>query len=388
MNQLLKEAQEMKEELISWRRQFHQIPEVGLTLPKTVAFVTAQLDKMGVEYEVYEDCSCVVAKIGSGDRAVLLRGDMDALQIEEESGEEFASTNGCMHGCGHDMHATALLGAAKLLKQHEAELPGMVKLLFQSGEEVFLGAKAAVEHGVLESPKVEAAMALHVFAALPIKTAAWGVHPMASVYGFRIVVTGKGTHGSSPELGVDPITVGAHILLGLQELISREVTAFKEAALTIGKFQGGQAANVIPQYVEMEGTLRTFDPEVREFLIQRITDIAEGVAKTYRAEAKVEVLSSCPAVVCDEALLGEACESIKKVSEEYQILNALKAMGSEDFAVISEKVPSVLFAVGAGVPDQSKWYPQHNPKIVFNEEVLPYNAAVYAQFAMDYYKNH
>lgn len=154
-NELLKEAREMKEELVSWRRALHQIPEIGTHLPKTVEFVTARLAEMGIPYEVYEDCSCVTATLGNGGKCILLRGDMDGLPIREESGETFASVNGCMHACGHDFHATTLLGAAKMLKAHEKELKGTVKFIFQSGEETFEGAAAAVKHGVMENPKVD-----------------------------------------------------------------------------------------------------------------------------------------------------------------------------------------------------------------------------------------
>ncbi|MCI8637584.1 MAG: amidohydrolase [Coprococcus sp.] len=386
-NQLLQEALGMQEELSAWRQSLHRIPEIGTSLPKTVEFVTKRLDEMGISYEVYEDCSCVVAVIGNGGKCILLRADMDALPICEQSGVPFASDNGCMHGCGHDMHASALLGAAKLLKAHENELKGTVKLIFQSGEEIFAGARAAVEHGVLENPKVEVAFGMHVFSELDLKTILYGLYPMSAVYGFKITVEGKGTHGSAPEGGVDPITVGAHILLGLQELISREVSALENAALTIGHFEGGSAANIIPQSAILEGTLRTFKPEIREFLIRRIHEITETVAKAYRASTKIEVLSDVPAVVCDPAMMDAACASAKKVDQDLTIAPSFKAMGSEDFSYYSEQVPSAFMCIGAGVEDRSKWQPQHNPKILFNEGELPYGAAIYAQVAMDYLEN-
>lgn len=150
-NQLLKEANALQQELSKWRRALHQMPEIGLHLPKTVEFVAKELEKMGINYTVYEDCSCIVALIGKGEKCFMLRSDMDGLPVTEESGEPFASENGCMHACGHDMHATTLLGAAKLLKEHEGELKGTVKLLFQSAEETFKGAKAALDAGVLEA---------------------------------------------------------------------------------------------------------------------------------------------------------------------------------------------------------------------------------------------
>lgn len=245
-NQIMLEAEQIKEEMTAWRRKLHQIPEIGLKLPKTVQFVKEKLDEMGIEYTVYEESSNIVACIGHGDTCYMIRGDMDALPMEKKSGETFSSTNGCMHACGHDMHTAMMLGAAKLIKAHESELKGVAKLLFQSAEEIFAGAKAAITSGVMENPHVDAAMALHVFSQKPLGTLGGHKLPAAGVYGFRIKLTGQGVHGSSPEHGVDPINTAIHIHLGLQELISREVSGFDEVALTIGKFHAGSAANIIP----------------------------------------------------------------------------------------------------------------------------------------------
>ena len=196
---------------------------------------------MGVVFQLYEDSSTIVAQIGQGEKCFLLRSDMDALPVCEESGEPFASQNGCMHACGHDMHAATLLGAAKILKAHEKELKGVVKLLFQSGEETFSGAREAIKAGVLENPEVNAAFAMHVAPNMENGVIQYGKHPMTSVYGFRITLTGKGTHGSTPENGVDPINTGVHLYLAFQELIAREISALDEAVLTIGHFEGGKA---------------------------------------------------------------------------------------------------------------------------------------------------
>lgn len=383
-NQFYQEAANIREEIVSWRRTLHQIPEVGLNLPQTVAFVTAKLAELGISYEVYEDCSCVTATIGNGGKCILLRADMDALPVVEEADVPFASTNGRMHACGHDCHAASLLGAAKILKAHEAELAGTVKLIFQSAEETFKGAAAAIEHGVLENPKVDAAFATHVFAAMPLNMIMYGKHTMASVYGFKIRVQGKGTHGSSPETGVDPITVGAYILLGLQELISREIPAADEAVLTIGHFEGGSVANVVPDSAILEGTLRTFKKEIKDYIVPRIREIAESIAKAYRASVTIEELSNVPAVICDDAMAQAAVKSIGELDDGIGFISGLHAMGSEDFAFYCEKVPSVIVGIGAGVEDKSKWVGQHNPKILFNEDALITEAAAYAKVAADW----
>ena len=381
---ILEEVRQNHETVVGWRRALHQIPELGIQLPQTVAFVAARLAELEIPYEIYEDCSCVTATIGKGGKCILLRGDMDALPVKEESGLDFASTTGLSHACGHDFHAASLLGAARILKDHEAELPGTVKLIFQSGEEVFKGAAAAVAHGVMENPKVDAAFATHVFASLPLNMVAYGKFPMASVYGFKIRVQGKGTHGSSPETGVDPLVVGANILLALQTIIAREIPGAEEVALTIGHFEGGSAANVIPDSAILEGTLRAFKPEMRTFVISRITEIAETIAKSYRASVTVEELSSCPAVSVDDGMLELTLNAVNELGNGMVAANALHAMGSEDFAVYSELVPSMIVAMGAGVDDKSKWVGQHNPKILFDERILENEVALYVKVALDF----
>jgi len=381
---IIQEVRNHHDTVVGWRRALHQIPELGIELPQTVAFVAARLAEMGIPYEIYEDCSCVTATIGKGGKCILLRGDMDALPVKEESGLEFASATDLSHACGHDFHAASLLGAAKILKDHEAELPGTVKLIFQSGEEVFKGAAAAIRNGVMENPKVDAAFATHVFASLPLNTVAYGKYPMASVYGFRIRVQGKGTHGSSPETGVDPLVVGANILLALQEIIAREIPGAEEVALTIGHFEGGKASNVIPDSAILEGTLRAFRPEMRAYVIPRITEIAESIAKAYRASVTVEELSSCPAVAVDDGMMELMLNAVKELDNGMNPANALHAMGSEDFACYSEMVPSIIVAMGAGVPDKSKWVGQHNPKIIFDEAILENEVALYVKMAVDF----
>ena len=381
---IIQEVKQNHDTVVGWRRALHQIPELGIDLPQTVAFVTGKLAEMGIPYEVYEDCSCVTATIGNGGKCILLRGDMDALPVQEESGLDFASTNGKSHACGHDFHAASLLGAAKILKDHEAELPGTVKLIFQSGEEVFKGAAAAIGHGVMENPKVDAAFATHVFAAAPCGLICYGEYCAASVYGFRIRVQGKGAHGSSPETGVDPLTVGAYILLGLQELISREISACDEAALTIGHFEGGSAANVIPDSAILEGTLRAFKPEIKSFVMGRITEIAESIAKAYRASVTVEELSNVPSVICEKGMTDLMVNAVKELGNGMILSPGMHLMGSEDFAFFCEKVPAVLCFMGAGVEDKSKWVGQHNPRIIFNEDILVDEVAIFVKMAIDW----
>lgn len=372
----------IKDELTGWRRSLHKNPEVGLSLPQTTRLVMTALDAMAIPYTFYEDISCITALIGDPNArpCILLRADMDALPIAEETDLDYAAENGCMHACGHDLHAAMLLGAAKLLKAHEGDLQGCVKLLFQSGEEIFAGAEAAIQQGILENPKPDAAYAMHVASTLPLGVVAYGDNPMAAVYGFQIHLKGKGGHGSQPDQSIDPINTGVHIYLALQELIARECAPSAEAALTIGQFSAGAAENIIPETATLKGTLRTFDPKVTDYLIRRIEETALGISQVYRTQCELTVLSKVPSVVCDPALNALFLGALEGLP--VKILPGFHVMGSEDFAFIASEIPSSYFSLGAGVSDPEKWVGQHNPKVLFNESVLPIGAACYAQAAM------
>lgn len=360
---------------------------------------------MDIPHTTLVDGSCVVGLIGAGAAAqgngvctdeqagtvIMLRGDMDALPVAEESGEPFASTNGCMHACGHDMHATALLGAARLLKAREAELVeanATVKLLFQPGEETFEGARAAIADGLLENPRPQAAFAMHVNSQSPLGLVLYGSPALSGVYGFRITLQGKGGHGSSPEICIDPITAGVHVHLALQELISREVPAAKEVALTVGKFAGGLAANVIPDTCVLEGTLRGFDVELMAHLKTRIAEVVNGVATTYRTPATIETLSDVPPLVLDSDMTQASLGYVGAVLPKTAFLPLFHAMASEDFALISSKIPSAYFTVGAAVTDTDEHFAQHHPKARFNDAELPLGAAAYTAVALGYIADH
>lgn len=396
---LAQEAQAFADELSEWRHVLHQIPELGNNLPKTSAYVQARLREMGIPFATLVDGSCVVALIGKGARAavggtcsdaaaghvIMLRGDMDALPVAEESGEPFASANGCMHACGHDMHATALLGAARLLKAREdqiAAMNGTVKLLFQPGEETFEGARAAIGDGLLESPKPQAAFAMHVNSQSPVGLVLYGSPALSGVWGFSIKLVGKGGHGSSPEICIDPVTAGVHVHLALQEIMAREVAAAKEVSLTIGKFQGGAAANVIPDSCTLEGTLRCFDPELLKTLKGRIAEVARGVAATYRVGCTVDTLSDVPPLVLDDAMTKAALGYVGAELPHQTFLPLFHAMASEDFALISERVPSAYFTVGAAARDTDEHFAQHHPRARFDDTELPLGAAAYAAVAL------
>ena len=304
---LLAEAEALKPQLLTDRRTLHRDPEVGPSLPRTAAYVTERLTALG--YTPRPLAGGVVADITGEDtgRCVLLRADMDALRVREATGLDFQSENGAMHACGHDMHAAMLLGAAALLKRHQADLKGTVRLVFQPDEEGFTGAKSMLAAGVLkDAPSPKAALALHVNSGTPSGMVLCGRGTfMAGCTLFRVSARGTGCHGAMPETGVDPINIAAHIYLALQALTAREISAKEPAVVTIGHFQGGQAPNIIPEEAVMEGTIRTFDRELTARIMERIQAIAENTATAFRGSAKVEEIASAPPLVNDPALMEQ-----------------------------------------------------------------------------------
>ena len=392
MNKFMEEAKLIKEDMINYRRTLHSNPEVGPKLPKTKAYVMDKLRELGYEPEEICESGIVATIVGNKPgKTFLLRADMDALPVKEATECDFKSNNGCMHACGHDMHTAMLLGAAKLLKQNQDEIEGTVKLVFQPDEEGFTGAKKMIKAGVLENPKVDAAMAMNVHSGTPSNLILCGLGTsIAGCNRFRIVVKGTGCHGAMPELGVDPINIAAHIYISLQEIISREISATKAAVVTIGKFSGGDAANIIPEEVVMEGTIRSLDKELGEFIFNRINDIVTSTAKMFRGEAELIELSSVPPLTNDDNLAHEITNYMKDlVGEQSVVLFNSGGMGSEDFASYSYEVPSLYVMLGAGTKEENSLYgePMHNEKVVFNEDILPTGAAMHAYSAIMWLKN-
>ncbi|NME83351.1 M20 family metallopeptidase [Clostridium sp. SM-530-WT-3G] len=392
MNKIMSQAREIEQDLITIRRTIHSNPEVGGVLPKTKSYVIEKLKEFG--YEPKEICeSGIVATIEGSKpgKTFLLRADMDALPVDEETEFDFKSKNGCMHACGHDMHTAMLLGAAKLLRENQDQIQGTVKLVFQPDEEGFTGAKKMIEAGVLKNPDVDVAMAMHVHSGTPSNLVLCGLGTsIAGCNRFRIVVKGTGCHGAMPELGVDPINIAAHIYLALQEITSREICATQPAVLTIGKFSGGDVPNIIPEEVVMEGTIRSLDKETGEFIFNRMKDIVESTAKMFRGEAELIELSSVPPLTNNDDLAKEVTSYIKDLlGEKSVVLFEGGGMGSEDFASYSYEVPSVYLMLGAGTKQENSLYGEamHNPKVAFNEDILVTGSAMLAYSAIMWLKN-
>lgn len=389
-NTIMEAAKSIEPELVRHRRWLHQHPGVGFETEQTLEYVLQELQKLGLQPIRCGKGGLMAEITGKPGKTILLRADMDALPIREESGVDFAADNGNMHACGHDLHTAMLLGAAKLLVQNRQLLRGTVRLMFQSAEEIFAGAKEMIDAGILQG--VSAAVMIHVTAAMPIPSgtvivSAPGVTAPAADY-FTVSVKGKGCHGSAPQDGVDALTAAVHSLIALQELSARELRADSGAVLTIGKFSGGTAGNAIADQARMEGTIRTYDEETRAFLKRRLKEICGGIAAAFRAETEVRFGTGCPTLKNDPQL----CESLYRYLQELLgngVLNAAqfgagRGGGSEDFAYVSQQVPSVMLALAAGEPSKGYAYPQHHPKVLFDETVLPIGAAVFTQAAISY----
>ena len=384
-------AVELNEETIENRRYFHTNAEVGLDMPKAQAYVMEKLTGYGLKPE--KSGHGVTATLGHGGKVLLLRADMDALPMPEESGEDFACPTGTEnHACGHDFHAAMLLTAAKMLKEKEDLLEGTVKFMFQPAEETFEGSKDMIEAGILENPKVDAALAFHVAAGqLPMGLVMYNDKDtmMFSVDGFKITIYGRGSHGAYPQNSIDPINIGVHIHLALQELIARESDPNHACLLTVGQFQAGAAANIIPDTAVMQGTIRTNKPEARELLVRRIKEVAQKTAEVYGGRVEIEMISEVPPLICDPGLTDEMVGYIKELPiPGLAPYPGASSSASEDFAVIAEKVPAVFMYLSAGYLDERGAYGAHNPKVQFNEEVCPTGAACMAHCAMEWLKHH
>ena len=393
MNEIYQQAKLLQSELVKVRREIHQNAEVGTQLPHTKALVKEKLIAYGYEPRDIANSS-VVATI-SGElpgKTMLLRADMDGLAIQEETALDFKCINGAMHGCGHDMHTAMLLGAAKLLKKHQNLIHGNVKLLFQEDEEGFTGAKAVIEDGVLENPKVDAAMALHVNSGTPSNMVLCGLgHFMAGCTLFRIEVSGVGCHGAMPENGIDPINIAAHIYLSLQEIAAREVAAQDPCVLTIGKFAGGQTPNIIPEKAVLEGTIRYKNKETGDRIFERIQEISNLCAQSFRGKAAVTEIASAPPLINNDEMMHEFCDDIKQFIAPQQVMILPQGgMGSEDFASFSYRVPVAYLLLGAGTSQENEAYgkPMHNQCVVFNEDVLCLGSSILTICAMNWLNKH
>lgn len=389
---ILNEARAMEAEIVANRREIHQIAEVGMDLPRTVEFVMGKLKEYG-----YEPSRCgksgVVATVGYGGKCILLRADMDALPMREESGLPFAATNGNCHACGHDCHPAMLLGAAKLLKAHEGELKGTVKLMFQPGEEVGQGAQDMIENGLMDNPHVDAALGIHT--SIRVADANTGnVKCIRGYYGkfvggMTITIHGKDAHGAASWGGVDAVNIASFINLALQSIIAREIPSADSSIILTGTMCGGTTNNSVAGEATMGVSIRAPGKEKFEFLVERITAIAEHIAAAFRGSVDVKREHTLPAPYNNPELTDEYIKFATELLGEENVIATNEAFGAgDDFACVTDVVPGALLNVGFGTSAEGYSCGGHNPHVLYNEAALPAGTAIHTYLAMRWLEEH
>lgn len=385
-------CRELQNELVTMRRELHRIPEIGGELPKTKAYVVNKLKEMGIPFTENKSDSGLIAEIRGGKpgKTIALRADMDALPISEANEVDYISEHeGCMHACGHDTHMTMLLGAAKVLNENREKIPGTVRLLFQTDEEGSRGAERTIKEGGLEG--VDAIFGSHIGTILSKDIPAGTVIAvpgccMASFDKFVIKVKGSGCHGSTPEKGVDPINIASHIVINLQEIIAREISAVKPSVLTIGHMEAGFAYNVIPSEALIEGTIRAVEEDVRQELAKRIGEIARATAEAFRGEVEYEMIWGAPPVINHPEMARLAADCAKEVVGSENVIDHIDApnMGGEDFAYYINEVPGAFLFLSSSNPEKHTDIPHHNPKFNVDEDVFWIGSAVFVRIVEKY----
>lgn len=387
-------AKEISKDIILWRRELHQIPELDLELTKTSQYIQQVLKQMGIDYETYSNHSGIVVVLGNPKgKVIALRADMDGLPIKEENVFEYASTNGNMHACGHDAHMAILLGTIKIIKENEHLLNGQVKFIFQPGEENLLGAKLMVEQGVLENPKVDALLTLHV-GSLGGKENNGGIivgqrNVFAASRLMEIKIVGKGGHASTPQLAVDPIVIGAEIIQSIQQIVSREVKPGTPAVVAITNFKSGHDTyNIIPDTAELMGGIRTADLETWEYITKRVEEVVSGIASVKNARGLFTAFQGTPPVINDKLITQKFLESAHKILPAAEIHDMENMnMGGEDAAYYFVRVPGCYFFINnPKMAADGEIYPHHNSKFDLDDSIIYIGTALFCQATFDFLK--
>ena len=397
-------ADAVESKVIAWRRDIHQNPELGNREFRTSKLVAEHLRGLGLEVRTGVAHTGVVGLLKGGrpGPVVALRADMDALPVTEQTGLPFASSVrttwrgqevGVMHACGHDGHTAILMGVAEVLAAMKEQVPGTVKFIFQPAEEgpppgEEGGARLMVKQGVLNDPVPEAIFGLHINSRMPLGRAGYRAGPvMASADTLRIVVKGKQTHGAMPWLGVDPIVIASQIVLGLQTIPSRQMNALVEpSVITIGAINGGNRANIIPETVEMLGTIRTLNEDMRRDIHRRIANTAQSIAQSAGAEAEVTIRQDYDVTANDENLAERAARSLRRTMGDGNVFVIPKVTASEDFSAYQKVIPGFFYFLGVvppGTPPE-KVFPNHSPRFWIDEGVLKIGVRTLSNLTLDY----
>lgn len=402
---ILKDIASIEEQVIDWRHDFHQNPELSNREFKTAEKIAKHLKSLGLEVKTGIAHTGVVAVLEGEKpgRTVALRADIDALPVTErndlpfksEVRTEFLGTEtGVMHACGHDTHTAILMGVAEVLTKNKHLINGNVKFIFQPAEEgpppgEKGGASLMIEEGVLKNPDVDAIFGLHINSATPVGTIRYKPGgTMAAVERFVVTVKGKGSHGSAPWTGVDPILISAKIIDGFQSIISREAELVKEpAVITVGKITSGTRFNVIPESAEMIGTVRTLDPDMREMIIRRMKEMAPALAKAYGGDAEVEFQNNTAITYNDLELTAEMLPTLQNLAGEDNVELVKATTGGEDFSFFQEEVPGFYFFIGGMTPGNTTPYPHHTPDFMIDDAGMQLGVKSLTQLAIDYLNN-
>ena len=389
MPSLIEDAQALQERTVALRRALHADPELALELPRTQERVAAELADLPIELTHGTGCTSLIGVL-DGDQpgpTVLLRGDMDALPMPEDTDLDFASTNkGVMHACGHDAHTAMLASAARVLSERRAELKGRVVFMFQPGEEGGFGAKVMLEHGLFDvGGRPDAAFALHQSPSMPSgMIAAKGGATMASTNNFNIRIVGKGGHASMPHLAVDPIPVAAELVMALQSYVTRRVDVFDPAVVTVAKIRAGTTINVVPEDALLLGTIRTVSPKTRAAVVAGVEELARGIAAAHGCVAEVEMTEGYPVTVNDDTMAGYIRDVATGVAGAGLVRTLpTPVMGAEDFSYVLNEVPGAMAFLGTMPRDHSGFVaPNHSNRMVLDEAAMATGVAVYAAAAL------
>jgi len=391
---LISFIENIEDKVIKTRRELHQIPELSFEEYDTMEYICKRLDELDIKYDS-KIAGTGVMGIIKGEKktenfkTLLIRADIDALPVYEKSNLEFKSKNdGIMHACGHDGHISILLGICEVLQSFKKEFSGCVKLLFQPGEETDGGALPMIYEGVLDNPKVDACLALHVDPFLSSEKIMIKSGPLfASNDDFEIIVKGKGCHGAEPHNGIDPILIGAEIVTSLYTMTAREIDPFDNAVVNIGGFQSGAATNIVPSEAKLMGTVRTFKNELREKMEKRIKEIVNYICLSKGAECEITYNKSYPALINDEKLANSFYEIAQEyIGTENCVLNGKPTMAAEDFAYFSQEAPSFMYRLGSRNEEKGIIYPLHHPSFDIDEKCLKNGVMLSSAFALNFLK--
>jgi amidohydrolase len=379
--------QELQAQLVAWRRQLHQKPELGFKEVLTAEFVSQQLQKWGISHQTEIAKTGIVAQItgtksGSNGKVLGIRADMDALPIQELNEVPYRSQHdGIMHACGHDGHTAIALGTAYYLSQHRQDFAGTVKIIFQPAEEGPGGAKPMIEAGVLQNPDVDAIIGLHLWNNLPLGTV--GVRAgalMAAVESFHCDILGKGGHGAIPQQTIDAIVVSSQIVNALQTIVARNIDPLESAVVTVGQFHAGTAKNVIADRAKLSGTVRYFNPKYAGYINQRVEQIIAGICQSHGAKYELDYYHLYPPVI-NNPEIAELVRSvaIKVVETPVGVVPDCQTMGAEDMSFFLQQVPGCYFFLGSANPDLNLAYPHHHPKFDFDETALQTGVEIFVR---------